>query len=221
MAGFTPESLADFTPELVADFVRNNHLQNLTGLESVNFAGDMYIYENDSLTSLTGFGNESTIIDDLYICDNPLLSTCDVPSICNYLGNPARVEIRDNSVGCNSLEEVNDSCEVIPANQELEMIGFTMYPNPANRNLLWERENPACIRTGSNEYDPPRHRVAKPLQTKLTHPEHPRHSGKRPLRCDSGKSTIWGKREEPDTAELSRAKQRYRIALSSTLYEES
>lgn len=97
---------------------------------------------NDMLTSLTGLDNiDSESINSLRVVYNPMLSTCNVQSICDYLETSgASVQIYNNAPGCNSQDEVIDSCNIVPV-QEFN-IGdnqLTISPNPCT-------VNDACLR---------------------------------------------------------------------------
>jgi hypothetical protein len=91
----------------------NNTLTNLDGIGNIiSIGGYLYIYFNTSLISISGLENiDAASIDSLSVMFNPLLSVCNVESICNYLAAPnGTIEIHDNAPGCNSLEEVEEAC---------------------------------------------------------------------------------------------------------------
>jgi len=75
--------------------------------------GGLGISDNQTLTSLIGLDNiEAGSIDDLYINNNNLLSTCEVQSICEYLASPnGTIYIQDNAPGCMNLYEVAINCD--------------------------------------------------------------------------------------------------------------
>jgi hypothetical protein len=91
-------------------------LTSLTGFESLHYiGGTLYIWDNFSLTSLSGIENiDAGSIMNLYITSNVLLSSCEVRSICDYLANPnGTVEISFNGPGCNSQEEGQEVATVL------------------------------------------------------------------------------------------------------------
>ncbi len=97
----------------------------------------MYIVNSDSLTSLSGLESIAPAsIIDLNIYNNSLLSNCAVASICDYLVEPnGIIDIHDNTIGCNSQQEVEDACwtsveEIIIDNK------FTISPNPLESTTL-------------------------------------------------------------------------------------
>jgi len=113
-------------------------LETLTGLETLtSIGGKLKISGNSLITSLTGLDNiESQSITDLEIRYNPVLSVCEVQSVCEYLASPGgMVNISNNTTGCNSEEEVNGACGT-----GLDNIGsgirFAVYPNPATDEVF-------------------------------------------------------------------------------------
>jgi len=112
----------------------NDAFTSLTGLEGVtSIGGYLKIENNNALTSLTGLDNVTSIGGHLWIYDNPYLSTCEVESVCAYLASPnGIIDIFNNATGCNSPEEVQDSCEAhaIIIDKYLTIEGFSVSPNP-------------------------------------------------------------------------------------------
>jgi len=93
----------------------NNALNNLTGLENLTFiGGDISLIRNDVLTSLSGLENiDVDSVGNLEVYGNPLLSDCEVQSICAYLESPnGSVSIYDNATGCNNPTEVASGCGI-------------------------------------------------------------------------------------------------------------
>jgi len=120
------------------DICSNPVLTSLTGLDGVTSIGEgLTITNNDALTSLTGLDNiESGSIDDLDIIGNGSLSNCAVQSICDYLGylsGPA--DIYYNAMGCNSVEEVKDSCGITAIEQVVPESSLIIYPNPTSTTI--------------------------------------------------------------------------------------
>jgi hypothetical protein len=123
----------------------NYSLPNFIGLENlISIGGSISIgapspYFNDSLTSLAGLENiDAATIQDLTIYNNPNLSTCEVKSICDYLVAPnGIVTINDNGTGCNSQEEVQDSCEAHAGIIDLVSMldKLLIYPNPSHSSI--------------------------------------------------------------------------------------
>jgi len=119
---------------------QNAALTSLSGLEGLSsIGGNLYIggleTGNQALTSLSGLENiAAESIVNLCIIENSLLSTCHVHSICEYLSSPTGLmEIYNNAPGCNSPDEVQDSCDVIPyvENRTIHH-GLNISPNPMN-----------------------------------------------------------------------------------------
>lgn len=82
----------------------------LMNLDSVK--GDfVYIAENQSLESLSGLDNLFHIGGSaINIDNNPLLSTCGIPSICYHITYANFSSIKNNSPGCNNKLEVASTC---------------------------------------------------------------------------------------------------------------
>jgi hypothetical protein len=76
--------------------------------------GDFDIHWNNHLNSITGF--ELTNLDsinNLFIYENPYLTTCTSPAICSLLADPfCPVNIYANNSGCNNPAEAAQGCGV-------------------------------------------------------------------------------------------------------------
>jgi len=93
----------------------NTALTSLTGLDNVtSIGGRLYVKDNAALTSLTGLDNiDAGSISEIIIKENPVLSICDVKSICDYLSAPTgEIDIYKNAPGCDNQGEVQDACAV-------------------------------------------------------------------------------------------------------------
>jgi hypothetical protein len=104
-------SLTKINGEIVICY--NESLATMTGLDGLTSIGDaLRIYENHSLVSLSGLDNvDPSSIGIIEIWHNPLLSDCDIQSICNYLSDPRGIiAIYKNAEGCNNPHEIADSC---------------------------------------------------------------------------------------------------------------
>ena len=117
---------------------KNNSLTSLTALNNLtSIEGELFINNNNVLVNLAGLDNiNAESISNLTIYDNPLLSTCEVQSVCDYLSSPnGDINIHDNATGCNSQEEVEYACGVwIPSiNSESK---FSIYPNPTENEIF-------------------------------------------------------------------------------------
>jgi len=112
-------------------------LQNLSGMLNLVWVGGSFIIgQNQALTSLAACSNLQTVegsleitfnpvltsltgldqlaagsLSDLVIHDNSALSSCDVESVCVYLGNPiGHVDIYNNAQGCSKPPEIANAC---------------------------------------------------------------------------------------------------------------
>jgi hypothetical protein len=116
----------------------NKRLASFSGLSGLNsIGGYLWIGFNDSLTSLEGLQNiDPQSIESLSIAGNPFLSFCHVESICNYIANPVgSIEIVGNASGCDSIEEVEESC-MVGIESQIEASCLTVYPNPSNQDFI-------------------------------------------------------------------------------------
>ncbi len=117
---------------------KNMNLSNLSALTNLtSVGGEIAIDFNLALTSLSGLDNIAPeSINDLYIYYNPLLSECEVQSICDYLANPSGItQINDNAAGCFSQEEVEEACTAGVYDIDYMSV-FTIYPNPSHSEII-------------------------------------------------------------------------------------
>jgi len=135
---------------VIGDNLRISSNATLTSLAALNnltsIGGELGVTENDALTSLSGLDSiDAGTITELSIYNNISLSTCEVQSVCNYLASPnGAIDIHDNATGCNSQEEVIAVCtEGVP---EISNSEFTIYPNPAQKDLTISSKNEAIIK---------------------------------------------------------------------------
>ncbi|MDY0104592.1 MAG: T9SS type A sorting domain-containing protein [Lentimicrobium sp.] len=111
----------------------SDHLTDLSGLGGLHsIGGNMEIYSNEALTSLSGLDSVAPAsISEIYIRYNPLLSTCQVKSVCDYLAGPTGdITISDNATGCNSRQEVEDACAALSVDDIISGNEITFAPNP-------------------------------------------------------------------------------------------
>lgn len=100
--------------------IQNNpalsNLDGLNGLQSID--GSLYISGNTMLRNILGINKiaSSTIgaaSSGLYIINNPNLSVCNLPNICEYLSNPSNTHPRNisgNAVNCVSETAISTTC---------------------------------------------------------------------------------------------------------------
>ncbi len=117
--------------------IGNPSLSSLTGLNSLTSVGSLTVYDNDSLISLAGLDNiEASSINWLLITNNYSLSHCAVQSICDYLASPnGSVYIYFNAAGCNTKEEVQESCYTTIIEEIDTVNGITIIPNPSHTTI--------------------------------------------------------------------------------------
>lgn len=126
--------------------IRHDHLASMVSLENLKqIDGHLEISHNLSLTSLEGLQNidPSSIRAglsnqyDLRIFDNPLLSVCDIESICAFLGMGESSLVYDNGSGCNSEDEIDQECATMKpsAAPRFGTNKLSVYPNPATDKI--------------------------------------------------------------------------------------
>lgn len=136
------ENLHTIGAQLTIKYAPN--LTNLSGLQNLTSIGySLHIENNQTLTDISGVENiNAGTISGLSINNNISLSTCNVKSICDYLGTPnAIVYINDNDSGCNTPEEVEEACEAIGIEDLILNNEFSIYPNPATNKLHVKSKN--------------------------------------------------------------------------------
>jgi len=121
--------------------ISNYALTNVMALEALSsIGGELIIQSNFALTSLTGLDNiDASTINNLKINSNTSLGTCEVLSICEYLGSPnGTILISNNATGCSNQQEVEDACEWVSISEPTIQQELIIYPNPASSSLTIE-----------------------------------------------------------------------------------
>ncbi len=148
-------------------------ITNLDAFNDIDYVGGIWIGRLSNISSLSCFGNITSLTGSLKLNDLPLLTnlsglenidansiesiliryntsltTCEVQSICNYLSTPnATVDIHDNAPGCNSQEEVEEACESVDIYENVQDIRISIFPNPATDILHISSNNGSIIET--------------------------------------------------------------------------
>jgi hypothetical protein len=118
------------------DIYEDNRIINLSGFESVKTIKDyVWIRSNDSLTSLSGIDNiAADSLNAFWAVDNPMLSSCAIKSVCDYLNKTFHhADFYNNSTGCNSETEVDSACAGLFVDNLTGGGEFSIYPNPASK----------------------------------------------------------------------------------------
>jgi hypothetical protein len=120
----------------------NDTLNSIEQLSNLSTCENLTINNNPNLSSLAGIDNiDAATIGTLYIMDNARLSLCHVQSICDYLVSPnGTVSIYNNAPGCNSVEEVEDSCGIVTIAENQLMDRMSVFPNPFTTSTTIEYE---------------------------------------------------------------------------------
>lgn len=117
------------------------NLNSLNGLKKIN--GMLDIWFNLRLNDISGLVNiQPFSITNLLIKNNPLLASCHIQNICDYLVSPGgEITIEANSFGCNSIEEVEEACLTNLNEFHKSVENVLIYPNPVSRELYIVSKN--------------------------------------------------------------------------------
>jgi len=95
---------------------RNENLKNIDALINCrdfnldSFNKNISIQSNDMLSSIDGISNWRGRWKQIIIRDNPNLSDCSIPPICDSYGTDTNFTIQNNGLSCNSDEEIKENC---------------------------------------------------------------------------------------------------------------
>lgn len=108
------DGLSNLKSTLYLDIESNSLLASLHGFSGLTSVGGLVIFNSPVLTSLEGLDNiDFNTLSDIYIESNPLLSACDVLSICNFINDPVKVNyayFNFNTTGCNTAAQIKTAC---------------------------------------------------------------------------------------------------------------
>ncbi|MEI8048468.1 MAG: T9SS type A sorting domain-containing protein, partial [Bacteroidota bacterium] len=113
----------------------NQSLESLSGIDGLTFVtGSVSISNNSSLANIAGIANIlPQSVSYLDISHNPLLSVCEVHSVCDYIANSYGIaEITDNAEGCDSLVQVQRACLFLDLKREKAENEVQILPNPSS-----------------------------------------------------------------------------------------
>lgn len=121
------------------DISSNGSLYDISSLITVKYIQEhMSIHGNTILSSLYGVDNMLPVYPQFFhltIEDNPLLSECDVNSVCTMLQMQGVYSlIENNAPGCATDEEVEDACGV--GIKDIYGNELKIYPNPAGNYII-------------------------------------------------------------------------------------
>lgn len=92
--------------------------------------GYLEVSGNSQLTTLQGLNNiNPATINAFVISNNPQLSFCSIPNICQHLSSIGGGTVTNNATGCNTGTEVLALCSL--GTQHLERAPTNVWPNPA------------------------------------------------------------------------------------------
>lgn len=134
------EQLSEITLD-VLQISNNYNLKNIDALSGLKSVKNIQIEHNAQLSNLLGLNNLNiTQLEALKITYNPLLTYCNSTSICTYIAQGGISEIKENSIGCSSTQEISSLCRNdndcpegdIQLKTQAEVDAFLMqYPNCA------------------------------------------------------------------------------------------
>jgi len=118
----------------------DSSLINMDGVENLNQVRVIIIRGNPLLSDISALENvNSDSLKEVDILDNNSLSNCSILSLCKYLEFPSTQDkIQDNAGGCNSPQEIKDSCAVYGIETILTSGHPIIYPNPSSDYITIE-----------------------------------------------------------------------------------
>ncbi len=120
----------------ILDISINKKLTEITGFNELDSVGNFRLRHNKLLTDLPGFNDDLVIYDKLVISSNIELSYCRYYPICNALDdNTITKQISNNNTGCNSEQEVANSCLTVGETEYQKLEGLRVQPNPVSTYL--------------------------------------------------------------------------------------
>lgn len=102
-------------------------------LAAVSSIVNVDIENNDVLEDLTGL-DDKTVLDELIVGGNALLSDCAIETFCNAVADPSvSTDFSSNGPGCSSNTEVETACSLLPVSWQ----SFTATPGDKTVRLAW------------------------------------------------------------------------------------
>lgn len=137
--GFNPEiTNLSFVKNIISvgylDIYENENLQTLQGIESIKHIEErLFIDSNPNLTTIEALGYMEipSGINEVVIINNSSLEVCNNNFICSIIDddNVSKYFV-NNAEGCNSLEEVDESCALTFLDNYID--DPIIYPNPVS-----------------------------------------------------------------------------------------
>ena len=112
-------------------------ISDLTALRNLRSIGLYVNFSNmQALASLSGLDNVTFTADrPINISNCPNLTMCSVLGVCRFLDAGGTGTIRNNGVGCSTIQEIEDRCTNMAA-ENFEKTQLVMYPNPATDDVV-------------------------------------------------------------------------------------
>ena len=116
------------------DEIGNASLESLEALHNLTIVGNhLIITKNPLLLSLSGLDSlDYTRLQNVIIKENPNLSFCEVESICLYLKHNGKANFENNNLNCNTIQEVETACLLLPVENQSRDGIIEIFPNPVS-----------------------------------------------------------------------------------------
>ncbi|MBK7804819.1 MAG: T9SS type A sorting domain-containing protein [Saprospiraceae bacterium] len=133
ISGFKTLALVDRS----ISFDQLNKLKNLNSFATLNQTDSIAIRTCQSLDDISGITKlDFSKLNYLGLAGNESLSYCHYFPLCQYLQeNRGRHNISSNKAGCNTADEIKETCRTVSADDEL-VIRITLSPNPTESDFL-------------------------------------------------------------------------------------
>ncbi|MCC7027717.1 MAG: hypothetical protein IT265_12220 [Saprospiraceae bacterium] len=132
----------------------NKHLEDISALSQIkNIQHYARIINNPELSDIGSFRNiDLERMDSLVLVDNPLLTYCHYPNICDYLSNTNNyARIQGNALHCEDRSSISAQCQLLP----FKLLDFTATLDQSKVALNWITVNETKLRTVSLEHQDP------------------------------------------------------------------
>src|SRR6218665_842447 len=107
-------------------------ISDLTAFQNLRSIGLYVNFSNmTALASLSGLDNVTFTADrPINISNCPNLTMCSVLGVCRFFATGGSGTMRDNGVGCSTIQEIENRCTTM-ATEQFEEKQAIIYPNPA------------------------------------------------------------------------------------------
>ncbi len=119
------------------EMANSTSISDLTALRNLRSIGLYVNFSNISvLSTLSGLDNVTFTADrPINISNCPNLTMCSVLGVCRFFDAGGTGTIRNNGVGCSTIQEIEDRCTNM-ATEDFKKAELVMYPNPATDDVV-------------------------------------------------------------------------------------